>query len=231
MKLYELKNVVDTVQGIPVVPIKTPPADGSSAKNVVGSGIQSTVYDFKTRPGTVNKLARLTGLDDAYLHYVALVLKHQDNPFFPRITNAKLLRLPELHSDDSYWLAVQMEKLVPLGQGNMKDSAVKILNSLGLDDDQFDKANWTQANGNFTYDAVLRSFFDSKHNREMLASRTSNPQFKEALELMEPLFRKHRSDVHDSNVMMRLTGYGPQLVFSDPLYPTSELENRDDYYQ
>lgn len=256
MKVYDiLHEGLDNYKRIPVVTVKTRPNIGRNVSksnsrrddetrkvHVLGSGVQGSAYGFKSRPNSVVKAARLQGLDDPYLRYVTTVLQHQDNPFFPRIHNAKILEYtasrwdPRIqHADTSeqqkesmrkpqYTLMVNMEKLRPMS-GNLKDSASAMLQRLGIDKNDMNPASWGAEKsgpddyGTDTWDRDLRAMFDDEGMRKELANNTKNPQFKEALNIMEPIWNMHGADMKDDNIMIRLTPHGPQIVLVDPIYP------------
>ncbi len=66
----------------------------------------------------------------------------------------------------------------------------------------------------------VRWLWDYPEKRKFLRDNTNNPTFREALEVMEPLFERFvgRSDLHLNNWMIRLTAVGPQLVIIDPFF-------------
>lgn len=241
-----LVEIMDDYKRIPIVTIKKPIDTSQAGRNQsvskLGSGIQGAAYGFKSRPNAVTKLANMESLNDSYLNYIQTILQHQDNPFFPKIHNAKILEYtqsrwdPRIHDEDlddrdreemrrpRYTLALQMEKLQPLGNTNLRDSAAQVLQSLGLEEDDFNVDNWDDPkNKDNMWDEVMRTNFGDAGFRKQLASKTKNPKFKEALQIMEPVFQKYGSDLKEDNMMARLTQYGPQIVFVDPAYPNSFL--------
>ena len=180
-------------------------------RGTLGSGAQATAHDHPNDPTKIVKYVDLWKSNPAhepYVQWINLVMKHQNNPFFPRVYNAKTIR----HEDtNKVSLVVVMEKLKPIADmwnanEKLQHSVNEMMNRLGVDvKDAVGDA--------FEFDHYMS---DAARRRE-LRGKTKNPQLKEALELMEPLFMKHGTDLHNENFMVRLTGVGPQLVFVDPL--------------
>ena len=185
---------------------------GTHAKHgTLGSGSQATAHPHPKDPTKIIKYVDLwksNPANDPHVQWIDLASKHQDNPFFPRIFNTKTVR----HQDtNKVTLIVVMEKLHPIADmwnasEKLGDAANQMINRLGID----------------VKDAAgdgygLAIYMSSSERRKELRNKTKNPQFKEALTVLEPLFRKHGTDLHNENVMVRLTGVGPQLVFVDPL--------------
>lgn len=168
----------------------------------MGQGLQAVVG--KTKGNTVIKKAAIYGNNDAYLQYVALIAEHQDNPFFPQIYSAKVFQEAPPEDVKGYakgqmYLVVHMERLHEINNPKIKDAVEEQAKRLGI--------------GSLE-DVTL----DDEYDRKSIAGDTNNPQLKEALELMEPLFQYYGSDMHLGNWMVRLTSTGPQLVFADPFF-------------
>ena len=175
------------------------------------SGVQAKVFRHPKDPTKVVKYADLGREDpahDGYVRYINTILKHQNNPFFPRIYNAKIVH----HSSGKATLVVVMEKLhFTFDTPALQDSGAAIIQSLGIDLED-------PLNANDGY--ALLYYFDSSSKREELRNATKNPKLKEALSIMEPFFDLYGSDQHNENVAFRLTKVGPQLVFADPFMPS-----------
>lgn len=177
---------------------------------LVGAGIQSMVFPHPNDPNFVVK--SVTIIDprrEGYVKYVALVLDHQNNPFFPKIKHAKLYKLPpqEETNNAKYKMVVVMEKLHRLKE--MEDLVPEAFEQLGISREYIDFDPRS---------TKLLDFMSNSHNRQMLRSTTTNSQFRQALELLEPLLLKHKPDLRVGNLMFRLTGGQPQLVIIDPFY-------------
>ncbi len=165
-----------------------------------GGGLQASVH--KTKSNTVVKKAYIPNAnpeDDAYVKYVKLISEHQGNPFFPRIYSAKMYQEDPVEGAElgKVYLVVHMERLQELTGKKITDTAQELIRSLGI-------------NG------LTDNSFDNTASRFSIAEETTNPQLRDAIFLMEPLFREFGSDLHVGNFMLRLTSTGPQLVFADP---------------
>jgi hypothetical protein len=200
MRLNEIVNV-DTLQ--------EPEGDFSeerfaAGKEELGSGQTARVFKSED-PNTVTRLTYVRGKNDPYLQFIRLIQKHSDNPYFPRIYDARLYPSPE-HGRYVYRLMLNMERLVPVRDERTIDAAEGILRRIGvLPPDQDLRKPW------------LKSLFRDKR-QEMIAN-SKDPKFVEALKLLDPLLTKFGVDLHNKNIMLRLTGAGPQLVLLDPLVP------------
>ncbi len=209
MKLSELIETVETSGdwNIPIIQTKTDNRPSERGK-YMGSGRQARVYEFPNLPGSVIKhvMVNPNVKIDTHANFINLALKHQDNPFFPQIYNAKL------YTDDKRTevvLVVQMEKLFPTTAWKLADSTEALLNSLGINSKPLPDQ---QAN----IDDILWNAFKTSTRRLELAEETKNPQFAKAIYTLEPLFMKYANDISASNMMIRLTSVGPHLVFVDP---------------
>lgn len=185
----------------------------------IGAGIMhSKIYLDKKQPNQILKVVPIHDQRDSYYTYVRMIEKHQNNPFFPKIAGIRLYEVePYEHTSDSGYksnikehllLYVWMEKLVPLSKLD-SEHARQLLSNVGI-----------FYEGDFKDDLTMRSLFDMKFQRQDIAQNSQIPQFNKALRLLEPLFKKFHSDLHAGNMMVRLTGVGPQLVITDPVYPS-----------
>ena len=154
-----------------------------------------------------------------------MALDHQDNPFFPKIYNAKIYIYPLNHvgghAHDGI-LYVEMERLHELNANKLRDNIEPILQSLGISSDliKHNAELMTTSNdygGDMYY--VLFDFFKDKESMKKLLASSKNPKFKQALQIILKTNDENyisNLDLHGGNLMFRLTGVGPQLVFSDP---------------
>jgi hypothetical protein len=171
-----------------------------AGKNHEEIGLGRTAVTFKSKkPNTVIKTSYHKSLDDPYITYLKTVQAHQDNPFFPRIYKAKIYK----DEENLYALRVEMEKLISLYDPKMIDTAPHIFRQLGLSFGSHDRNDWNNP-------AYVKDVIES----------TNNPKFAEALRILSPYFQKFSSDLHKKNMMVRLTGSGPQLVITDPFMPS-----------
>lgn len=204
MKLCEIKTV--DPKGVFVSP----------KSDMLGSGIQGVAYKHPKQPNSVIKTAEIENPDtDSYAEFIRLAMAHQDNPFFPRIHSAKIIKSPEPKpnrppNDSPYTLVVNMEKLQPYLLSNVTDAAHEMFQRLGVPEKVAQSDN----------PGALFNYLLSTSNRRELANKTPNPQFREALLALEPFIQEFDIDMHGGNWMVRLTGHGPQIVILDPLHPS-----------
>ena len=187
---------------------------------MLGSGAQAVAY---THPKDPTKIVKYVKLDkrnpqgDSHVRWINMVKQHQNNPFFPRIFNTKIIKT----DNGGNVLVVVMERLHDLvlntksGEGNrLQDAMTSMMRRLGVRADD-------PVTSVFSFD----TYMSEAENRKELAEKTKNPMLKQALELMEPMFMKYGSDLHNENFMARLTGSGPQLVFLDPFSPNADSQD------
>lgn len=198
--------------------------------HAIGSGVQARAYHTGT--GMVTKVAVLDedlGLNDPAVKFLDLILQHQDNPFFPKIYHARVYRDKEGAADPI--LIVQMEKLTPLTDEKIVDAASGLLDQLGIGTkemspafkkhvSQYGKPTANVLTKTSALKQKLQGAFQEKDITK-LASRSKNPQFREAIKVLAPAMLKYGVDLHHGNWMVRLTGAGPQLVIIDPFAPSS----------
>jgi hypothetical protein len=199
-------------------------------QTVAGIGAQSIAYLHARYPDKIIKTIQVSGTADPSYQFLRLSLNHQDNPFFPKIYNVKYH--PGTHPtaakqrDDDFDIAyddtppdklqntivVVMEKLKPL------------LSISDADMMQFGLANLTAhipSGATANNVKFTRAFRDPKWRASMQA-HVSNQYLKQALRLLEPLFRHYHPDMHRNNIMLR----GNQWVFIDPI--TNMYDDEDD---
>lgn len=177
----------------------------------IGKGARASVFKHPKDPSKVVKYVQIyddNPRNDAYVQYVDLAMKNRDNPFFPRIYKAKMVR--HANRESAYTLVLTMEKLQPLA--NLDD----INDKLEFSTSQLIKRLGIPISNPVSGVYDLDYWLNDASNRNNLKRETKNPQLKQALELMEPFWRVHMNDLHNENFMVRLTKSGPQLVFVDP---------------
>lgn len=184
---------------------------------LLGAGIEAAIYQHRTKGDTVIKVIDNIRDNDPYIDFIKVVLKHQDNPFFPRIYSAKKYHRDE---DDNIAIILQLEKLYPLNHPKIVHGTPHILKQLGIKitpDDLEDEGigNWLPAR----YVDKIGTMFSTPSNREELVYNSKNPKFIEAMNILEPYFRKWGADLHGNNLLFRITSIGPQPVIIDPLLP------------
>lgn len=194
----------------------------------LGSGIQSIAYMHNKKPNTVIKVIQVKGINDPALAFIRLSINHPDNPFFPKIYKAKMFNLKSMSEEERDILFQQidpsdsapepgtnvvviiMEELIPMQLPENELESIRILQQLNIlpkDLSQMDSRPFVN----------VKRAFSTRANRKNLMLSSSNVEFKQAIRLLEPLFRRHINDLHQDNMMLRKTGEGMQLVIIDPI--------------
>lgn len=204
MKLLELIDLERTRKTKVSTDPWTFPEKMAGGKKHIGHGISSVAFPSK-KPNTILKTSYHESSNDPYFQYLKLVLDNQDNPFFPRIYNAKTYEHTTRKGRPVVALVVEMEKLISPRHPKMRDTMPHLYEQVGLN-----------------YSVDQRDEWNNPTFIKKVQQKTTNPKFAEALQLLSPYFNKFKSDLHRKNIMVRLTGSGPQLVVTDPFMP-SEL--------
>lgn len=198
----------------------------------IGEGYFAKVYPGR-KTNTVIKVANAQNPDDAYINFIREAMDHQDNPFFPRVYNAKIYKTDPDQNLERYKnltkyefvFVVETERLIPLTSEKIYDSIPHILEQLGIKADELiSDTGQADKRRDYDQDSEERHFIlSTKLNAafeeiEQLKHMTDNQQFIEALNAVERLHQKgHNVDMHAANAMVRLTSTGPQLVLTDPV--------------
>ena len=249
MKVYELLNE----SNIKHVTVKQHP-DIEEKNKRLGSGFEARVYADKSG-GTVIKELPIKGEveDSATYQYIDMVMSNQDNPFLPRIYNAKLYTH---HTMGAKKLVVQMERLTDFNSENVAHLLPQLLAQLGInefdvgqssrehaqrmgsgsqpEENDYDtpeqiardqRISRSQTLGD--YGDALYTKFRTPEGRIKLIQGTDNAQLKLALKKTHDILQRDadktgktstmKADLHEGNVMLRLTSHGPQLVITDPV--------------
>ncbi|MCK9369749.1 hypothetical protein M0R04_07585 [Candidatus Dojkabacteria bacterium] len=172
----------------------------SNKWNQIGvSGLQAKAYQQASKLGkdVVIKVVRITGDSDPSYQFLRLCHNHQTNPHFPKIYSIKEYQ----NKGGSSVLIITMEKLYRIPDDN------KLLYYLfGLMPNDID----------LTLSTLLYTF-DELELRKEIATKTQHASLRQALRLLEPLFRHYLPDIHQYNIMYRKSPRGPTLVFLDPI--------------
>lgn len=222
MKLYELINFE------PKKSNKTYPGYRSRLRNIgadeLGSGSFGATFDTKSekRQGQVTKVGRAGNIqdrskivkkveDDGYLAYLKAVFDSgSDNPYFPRIDD---LTVRADKDTGALTYRANLQKLVPFTSDKIygnDDLMESLYDDMFTEHTHFYKDFGAAAGIKFNIDAMA-----SSNNY----TKIKDPEMKEALLFIEKVRQSGNftSDLHSGNMMWRITGTRPQLVFSDPL--------------
>lgn len=238
--------------------------DGSEK---IGTGAEANVYAGKDGASVIKELWVRGDVEyNATYQYIDMVMSHQNNPYFPRIYNAKLYTTKR--DDNSYSkLIIQMEKLAEFNTSKTEHLLPQLISQMGITEEDIlnmdsmqrmkdmksgshhqekpskypnatpdeqkmaaDRAD-EMGRKNMLRDigGVLFSMFGDSRGRKELIEKSTNPELKEAIKLSGDIITKGREDneagsghttrgdLHEGNIMIRLTGHGPQLVITDPV--------------
>lgn len=176
----------------------------------VGSGLTAHVHKLDN-PHEMDRVHRISPNYDGTFIYLQYIATHQDqcynNPFFPRILAAPS-KLGNQHS------TVQLEHLLPFHTPKI------------IENTEFLPTLWEQY---FTLPRMPhQSFGDIVQLIEhgLIERRTDFVRYsslKKAMNIICELKEKTPRcfiDLHEQNVMWRMTGLMPQLVITDPLHAT-----------
>ena len=228
MKLSELLTEAKKLFGgnIPIIQLRKDKelSKAKLSKHFIGDGAQTSVYSHPKTPNSVIKIGKVENVHkDGPLQFISIALKHQDNPFFPRIYKAKLY----VHHEYGGTLYVEMERLHPVKDANLQHNMVGIFkNILGVDEKaliNIVKQHPAYAGRKVSEDVpiealITRSMLSSSQLKE-LARISKNEQFTEAINSIAGVKGASAMlDLHPGNMMFRLTSVGPQLVIVDPFY-------------
>lgn len=202
------------------------------SKNELGSGNFSTVTPDRADPHMVKKTSHGymksdTG-DDAYWAYVDYIIKNKlwENPYFPRLYVQRNVR----DSKGNVVRRVQMEKLFNIDDLHDKEFEALFRNIMGEDfDDWLERSEYDtntiisrkalvlQEIMNIIYDFISKGHHDfnlSGHKKSKI-----NSQFIQALKTLRAMYTSDPVfsglDLWEDNLMIRRSGHGNQLVFTD----------------
>ena len=152
----------------------------------IGSGCFGTVYGSRSLK-TVFKTGDVDD-NDGYLAFIEHALKHQSNPWFPKIKNVTIYRSTkeEFHS----YFVIEMERLNELKRADEGSDVVELLDAM-IDSDK-----------------VIAKLFARSMGKVALQHITTLGK------VMRILFDRHCHDLHSGNIMKRDNG---QIVVTDPV--------------
>lgn len=209
--------------------------------NYLGTGWQAMAYELKKRPGTVVKTIMVDGENDPQYQFLRVCKNHPNNPYFPNIFHLKMYNAAEPmdadHRDDEmakihphdyapnlkkFVIVASMEKLEPFSKLT-EEEALEFLNSIGI------QPKRPETGSKRFRELPLTTFipyeFKSPEERRKVAAITTDPNLKQALRILEPLFKHFHPDVHGNNIMLRNIGSTHQLVFIDPISDADDGSN------
>lgn len=187
---------------------------------LLGTGVTAYAVAKKDKPHEVKRLTFYSSgpNTDPYLQFLKQVIAHQSNPYFPRIYTVKLFTT----QDARHMYYIEMEKLFPFERLNwaqwssiFRKSFGKSIREVEKNDkivDKFDVAN--------VFVTILQRYLRGEKDR---IPPIMDEHFRQALDILEDVYLKFSRggnrvsfDLHEWNVMYRLTSYGAQPVITDP---------------
>lgn len=180
----------------------------------VGAGINAYVHrtDNQHSLDQVHRTAKPNEGTTLYLDFLRTHPKLYNNTFFPRVKGVR-----SLHSNTT---TMDIERLKPFNTPGLGDN-VELLLSLW---ERYYK--WRvpiqlkgESDSNYRFD-IQWKFLHNLNDVIKYGSGTADPQLTQAYKIIDHLRSKHDQviDIHSGNVMWRLTGVGPQLVITDPMW-------------
>lgn len=202
---------------------------------VLGKGIESVVYKTPDNPNVIKILAKYHNKLDPYSTYVYLIHKYgQHNSLFPKIIKKKNIRptlgdkavLESLTGVRKYrrrhhelrFVAFEIEPLVEINtlSRDQKDELLEKTFSKEhlayISEGERDRPSHTIADA---ISDVVSSW--SSQRREKFIQHREIAQLCNVVRFLMTKY-KTSSDIHDENIMARITPDGPELVVIDPIY-------------
>lgn len=152
----------------------------------IGSGCFGTVYGSRSLK-TVFKTGNAED-NDGYLSFVKHALKHQNNPWFPKIKNVTIYRSTK--KEFNSYFVIEMERLIELKRVDDCSSVVELLDSM-INSEQ----------------VIVKLLAHSMGKRALQHLTTLG-------KVMRILYNRHCHDLHGGNIMKRANG---QVVIIDPV--------------
>jgi hypothetical protein len=175
-------------------------------RSPIGRGFQSIAYP-SSQSNRVVKKVRVTSKGSPYLRFLKLAMENS-NVFFPKVYHVKLLS----QSRNGLFAIVQMERLQEISP---RYTNAMVAKSLGI-------IQWWKTKSVSRHSLLEQVFNNIKSipfdSPDSVLANCTNPRFKHAMLLLDPLFEEYGNDLHPDNFMMR----GDQLVIIDPFPPLEE---------
>lgn len=232
MRLFELisflpktttKSFKDRLKKVKQVPNTHPMGRGHFGSAFVHDSPKRKGQVIKyAKAGSVDSVQRSTGgeqtiKNDGYMTYIKMVIDFEEggghNPYFPRIDEL----IPFKGPDGNEYYKIALQKLYPID--NPKISGNEDL-MLSIAEHMFDFEPGTEPVKMTGYEIskILMYAADGEYPN---ISGLKDPQLMDAMTMIDGLVRttpqKFHWDLGSGNVMWRITGTMPQLVFTDPI--------------
>ena len=188
------------------------------------SGLFAHGYEDPDDPFMFRKKNHLPGKTlskDAYFQYVKTIAPHiKSNPFLPRIYEVRIEKDPTGDEQPEYTL----EKLVHLEDVNLQTLKSVCYSIFGNNEQEIENFITTKQCINLLIDGLETAFYSNESARRTAGSgqiSVTNKKLLQALSIIKKV-RDTNSlyglDLHQENMMLRITPVGAQLVLTDPLF-------------
>jgi hypothetical protein len=198
-----------------------------SKTKFLGSGVEAVAYFNESTQMIVkiikfkNHMTKEDVKKESTYKYLKEITKefNSGNPHFPKIYSVKFFESPDnypFNYDKPIYGVIKMERLHSIKDSDEYTIEAAIRNT-GI---KFATESKYSEYMPFLIKIsdYVEGYMDSSFIKEI---NDSNPKFAKALIIIRKLIKKYRfkTDLHQGNIMIRLTSVGPQLVISDPLLP------------
>lgn len=219
-------NIEDYEENNLEIPANTNPTSNPEV-NMLGQGAFATAYQHKKNPYDVTKASKVSYEPDGFEAFFIALSKDENaqaNPYFPRFRTINRFIDPKtyhLQHRSSYMVKVEpLKSLKTLSNEEKEFFLHKLFTDIGIEmiNDRF---KWNKLG------AGIRSAIRNRGmSEEIIFNEIKDEQFKEAAIFLNKLAREknYDLDVHDTNIMVRRTSVGPQLVINDPLGYSTQNE-------
>lgn len=191
----------------------------------VGTGAEAAVVRYDDANSVFKILGTTQQLGfNLHLQYLLATKKYANsNPYFPRIDSVTTIPYISNRGGGVTGYVIKMERLFPAHDLDEEQRDVILRRIYGDEADNIVHDNVNHLARSIKYGVIGRRV-------EMVI----DPAFKQARELIIAVASKVKSkypidnliDIHASNIMVRQSKFGPQLVISDPLYNGDERESK-----
>ena len=189
--------------------------------NVLGSGVQSIVYENKKHPNSIIKLSYIKDESDATYQFLRLCVNHQDNQYLPKIFAYKLYESKELTDEDKLQLKkfnnfnindkthkvllTVVEKLKPILSLDI-NTQIKVLKNAGVpvDLDNKEISSWWDYFMNLLETFKIEFLIKNNISKDIINLRR----------VLKPLFNRYGDDLNINNIMVRDNNH---IVITDPI--------------
>lgn len=179
----------------------------------VGAGLNAYVHktDNQHSLDQVHRTANPDEGTNVYLNFLRTHPKLYNNTFFPRVKDMRT------SSHDT--VTMDIERLHPFTTPGLGDN-IKLLTSLWQQYFRWRLPGRARTNDEEYIDDLRWSFLQNLRDAVSSGSGVIDPQLMQAHHVISHIkYKYHQTvDIHANNIIWRLTGVGPQLVITDPLW-------------